>query len=452
MSGDGNSDDEDQEMFNPNNQPDRIRQYPANYVGVYEVFIRRVNVSLKHLDISKKIHEAFPNGIRSLMKINSSKIRVVFIQLADANKLPKCEFLKDYRVYIPAISVEISGLITISTDTTTEEIIAAGKGQLFGPNSADIAILDAYRFYRNETQENGMSKKIPTQTVRVTFEGTLLPKWLQIHGLITKVKLHVPKLMHCDNCLGHGHTSKYCSAKTVCYNCGEPHGIEDCKSEENFCVHCKQIADHSFKDCSVYQLHIKLLKQKTVNAAKQIIPPRQNNIYNYLANEEAPGSSTQSAQISSYVNEDCNPPKRKRSHLDGGIAQKNSPLKTRQQHNLVRQNLSFAQVAGGSSTENANASPSTRNPLRNRENPNEHRVCGGDSASQTRSDAKKSDPKEDSNRRTLKDAIKAFIITKNWHPLLSSVVTMIVAPIVDWIWPMIYPIFPFLLSFLNQNG
>jgi hypothetical protein len=98
--------DEDNEAEENEFQPDRIRQYPVNYIGCYEVFIRQAKTPLKHLEISRKINELFPNGIKSLVKVNPYKIRVEFNNKASANALPKCEFFKNHHVYIPAKKVK----------------------------------------------------------------------------------------------------------------------------------------------------------------------------------------------------------------------------------------------------------------------------------------------------------------------------------------------------------
>jgi len=172
---DGNYDGSDNEDSQDLSQPDRIRQYPSNYIGCYEVFVRQSKIPLKHLEISKKINEAFPNEIKSLVKVNPYEIRVEFKNLASANALPKCDFLKEYRVYIPANSVEISGLITISIDTPIEEIISNANGKFFGIDSATVRVLDAYRFTKTVTHDDGSSNKINTPFMRVTFEGTSLP-------------------------------------------------------------------------------------------------------------------------------------------------------------------------------------------------------------------------------------------------------------------------------------
>jgi len=107
-------------------------------------------------------------------------------------------------------------------------------------------------------------------------------------------------------------------------------------------------------------------------------------------------------------------------------------------------------VASNTTSENFTSS-SSRNFFGNRVSSNEVRDREESSESQRQSNINQRVP-ESPDREALKDAIKNFINAKNWHPLLSSVVTLIVSPIVDWIWPMIYSVSPLLLSFLNQNG
>jgi hypothetical protein len=448
--GEGSSKKDDGMSNLDNVQPDRIRQYPANYIGVYEVFIRQSKTPLKHLEISKSINEKFPGEIKSLIKMNSSKIRVEFKNLTSANALPKCDFLKDYRVYIPAVSVEISGLLSISTDTTVDEILSQAKGKFFGPNSANVKILDAYRFKRTEFFEDGKSREYNTPMVRVTFEGTVLPKWVEIHGLLIKVKLHTPRLMHCDNCLGHGHTSKYCNARSVCSKCGGAHISTSCESNPIICVHCKKNADHSFKVCPVYRVQFKRLQDKTAAVAQRNSSPLHDNPYSLLYEQPGPSAPTQSTSNG----DDERQPRRKRFRAEAVQSPRSTPLPTQPRtpfSDAVSQ-TTFAQVIKNSLNENTPSGPKSRRRRRGRGRSTEHRERDEEDGPESREKEHDEPPGGNPHRKFLKDAIKSFIISKKWHPLLSSVLAMIVSPIVDWIWPMISPITPFLLSFLNQHG
>jgi hypothetical protein len=213
--------------------------------GPYEVFIRKINVPIKHFEISKTINELFKGAVLSLIKVNVAKIKIVFKDRSSANKLHTVDFLKDYRVYIPAANVEINGIITISSDSKEASLVSEGKGRFRSPDSKDVNILEAYRNKKKISSEDKEVTEIPTPAVRVTFEGTRLPDFVQIYGLTVPVKPHVEKIMHCENCLNFGHTVRFCTAKPTCNKCGGPHDGKTCQAVPHICIHCKESVDHS---------------------------------------------------------------------------------------------------------------------------------------------------------------------------------------------------------------
>jgi hypothetical protein len=483
MDGDEMDDDHDvtdSEESKDNVQSDRIRQYANHYIGAYEVFIRQCKTPLKHVEISKKINEKFPNDIKSLVKVNPYKIRVEFTNIASANALPKCDFLSEYRVYIPAKSVEISGLITISTDTSVEEIISNGKGKFFGVDSCTIKVLDAYRFQKTIVHDNGSSKKIDTPFMRVTFEGTELPKWLVIYGLLVKVEVHTPKIMHCKNCLGHGHTEKFCTSNSVCSKCGGKHASSSCQSEPVICTHCRKTTTHSHSECPVYRQHCHVLKIKAIAAASSQLPTRESNPFAILENRDEP--TNVAPPLSNDANNEGQPKRKRRKPSKPTPSTSSGPkiqppfFTPSQTFAETVQNLNNGQSSSGAIPRKKPSIGPKIQPLFNTASPfaepgqtpnngqsstgatprkkpgkvgrsgNSQAAGGVGERGSVQDKHVKPVVQVDCQREVLKDAVKSFIASKQLHPLLSTVLNLIASPIIDWIWPMISPFYkPFIV-------
>lgn len=92
----------------------RVRQYPNNHEGPWLVFIRKVSLPLKSLEISSHIFATYPS-CKLVTSVNEDKLRVVFGDRTEANMLPYDAKLSTiHRVYIPEISVETIGCISFS--------------------------------------------------------------------------------------------------------------------------------------------------------------------------------------------------------------------------------------------------------------------------------------------------------------------------------------------------
>jgi hypothetical protein len=451
-------------------KPDRIRQYPVNYFGPFVVFIRQADTPLQHLVISKEINEQYMGVVKSLVKVNSAKIKVEFKDRASANGLPSAKFLNKYRVYIPAESVEISGLISISTDTKAEEIVENAVGKFVNPESAGVKVVDAYRFTRPEISSSGGSnERRPTSVVRVTFEGTLLPKWVVIHGLLIPVRFHTPRLMHCDNCLGYGHTARYCDSKHICKKCGDRHLTDSCGSVPHICVHCKKNVDHSRKeDCPIYRQHFNRLREKTLSRARNGMIVTQTNRYSLLSeNNVGDSAGLLGSSIGGWSQ--VEPPSRKRTRLtDESLGGSTSASPT-----LGRQvgrgggspsagggfPVSFAEVVAGRGRPDQISQvsgPKKRSRRRSKSTSGEvqGRDLGGQSSSggSLGGDNGRTANGDDTLRKSLKDALNARMASFSLHPLMLSIFSTFVSPIVDWLWPMISSFVPLLLPILNRNG
>lgn len=417
----------------------RVRQYPKDHRGPYEVFIRKIDMPLNHIEISKTMNEKYNGVVLSLMKINIAKIKVVFSDLSSANNLHKEPFLEHFRVYIPAASVEIDGIITVSTDSDDGDLIANGKGK-FRSSKIELNIIDTYRFMRRVGVESNKEVFEKTSAIRVTFEGTRLPDFVSIFGLAIPVKPHVPKIMHCENCLNFGHTIKYCAAKPICKKCAGSHKSDSCNEIPHICIHCKKNVDHSVKqNCPVYVSHKKKLIEKAKSRVSHSQPVNQfQNYFSVLSSQSQPEPETNVCNI------DLSPPgKRRREEI---IEKLEPQASTSRQNSLqVSQNLSFAEVVGANFVNSKKNRPKNRKSRSKKSGPNV-------SVGRTNEPSTVENKTEPESKQALKDAIRARVVSFKMHPIVQQIIVSLISPALDLFWPIISSFVPFLLPLLTQNG
>ena len=121
-------------------------------------------------------------------------------------------------------------------------------------------VSDIYRLTRTE---NGVQR--PLDTYIVTFDSETRPPKIDMgFGEIIKVSTYYPNPRLCRNCQRYGHGHNTCRNKQVCAKCGqEGHAYGDCDKDSHSCYHCKANHSSSSKDCPMFVLEKRVLKQMT---------------------------------------------------------------------------------------------------------------------------------------------------------------------------------------------
>ena len=153
--------------------------------------------------------------------------------------------------FIPRFRLEKKGILKgYSLDFDVEDLI----NQATSP----CRILFAKRMNRRITDPATQEFKwIPSETVLVTFEGSTLPEYIQLYGLLQKpISPYIEPVKTCKNCFRYGHVSKFCRSLKACPNCGQPIGenIHHCQSTQSRCLHCKE--DHPTFHSSCFKMRI----------------------------------------------------------------------------------------------------------------------------------------------------------------------------------------------------
>jgi hypothetical protein len=297
----GNNNEMDVDLVNSNG---RIRQYPVGSNGPFIVIIRRKEVPLESKKITKYVFSRFKH-VQKISQENEHKIKIVFGEESrenensvasslgddnkndnamkelyvnenekymlkpstskgvsmksareEANELPKYEeWNKKYFVYIPEKLVETKAVISWAVSNDVKEIMEENSTGKFGnPAMRDVKVLEAVRL-KKKSDDPANTQMQDTATVIITFEGLVMPKWLNFDRMLIPVREFKPRQMYCDNCHKYNHTKARCGNKKV-----EP-------PPEIKCLQCKS-ADHEggSKECPKR----KILEKKVLQTTRQL--------------------------------------------------------------------------------------------------------------------------------------------------------------------------------------
>lgn len=110
---------------------------------------------------------------------------------------------------------------------------------------ADQGVCDARKIYFNRE-----GKKIPSSTVILTFERSILPKNIMAGYLNLKVDVFIPNPLRCFKCFRYGHPVDKCKRQAICAKCSKEDHTNDreCQNEAH-CINCSGNHSAFSKDC-----------------------------------------------------------------------------------------------------------------------------------------------------------------------------------------------------------
>ena len=137
---------------------------------------------------------------------------------------------------------------------------------------------------REEPQDGNVHVDlVPTRSVIVSFEATVLPQDIILCFQRIKVKPYIPSSPRCFKCQRYGHTIAVCKQKQRCVRCGEEHSFDDCiKKDTPKCVNCGGEHSAAYNGCEQAQKAQEVQKIKVLNnlsyaqAARQLKEEKDN--------------------------------------------------------------------------------------------------------------------------------------------------------------------------------
>lgn len=284
----------------------RHRCYPESSKGPFEVFVRQKDKPVKVLLVSAEVHKHF-RSVKEVKQIGFSKVRLLFSDRTEANNVVYNELLSRlYRVYIPSEQVEIDGVIN-HAEMDMDHLMKNGFGKFNDPRVPLVSILECQQLAEARV-EGDVKTYSPSNQIRVTFEGKILPQYVVIDQALIRVRIYSPKVMLCSKCKKFGHTEFYCSNQARCGKCGNRHNEGECSVQQPACLYCK--GTHVFKnECPIYKKHMALAKARVVQKSKLSYAEtvkasasqsfESENMYSSLS--EMSDSDEEESHYSSYV-------------------------------------------------------------------------------------------------------------------------------------------------------
>lgn len=238
--------------------------YTNNASGPFVVIIESGfdnNINLGKYNYMKIARDIFELKLTNIIRIRNKgnhKIGIEFDNYLAANACIKNKYILDkgYKIYIPYNLVTCKGIVR----RVDPELEIKDLKYLI---QSKYKILDIKRLNRKVIENDTVEFK-PTGTLLITFEGTNLPKHINVSYISFPVLPYVSRVTQCFKCQFFGHTEVQCKGKRRCVNCSEIHDDDqeysNCKKIK--CFHCKSFS-HIAKDknCPEY-IRQKNIKEK----------------------------------------------------------------------------------------------------------------------------------------------------------------------------------------------
>lgn len=248
-----------------------VRQFPDGYTGILEVWIRSADrEKLPNITMQRFLNERF-KSIASIIP-HRDKLAVIFGDRIEANTLASQEIFLGTSATIPSKCI-VDVDCAIRTDELTgmcdlNELVKDGLGVFGSAHLRPCRILNAVQLSR--TGENNV--RVGTNTVKVTFEGNLVPKYVAIDKLRIPTRLFHKSPMFCEVCQTHGHTNKFCRRKKICARCNDNHGTNECTNpavNKQLCPRCAKEHPNSRSACPYFQKVAKDYKAAQIASSNQ---------------------------------------------------------------------------------------------------------------------------------------------------------------------------------------
>ena len=106
-------------------------------------------------------------------------------------------------------------------------------------------------------------KRIPTNTLVLTFNNPKLPFNIKVGYLIVRVQVYIPNPLRCFDCQKFGHHESSCTNTHICGRCGENAHTPniECQAEPK-CPNCSGPHDSRSRECPTWKFEKEVLKLK----------------------------------------------------------------------------------------------------------------------------------------------------------------------------------------------
>lgn len=241
--------------------------------------------NLHPMSIGRILNNNSIMGVENITRKGKNRLGIEFKKYTSANEFLCHDVVKrnNWKVNIPVSLVTAKGIVrgiekSISMDELIKETVTERN------------ILAARRLNKKVQTELGI-EYVPSETVVITFQGKILPKYIKLHYCRRKVEVYISPVMQCRNCWRYGHINKQCRSKIRCPKCAEEHEEKNCPQEKITCIFCQSEHKTYDRDCPEYirQKNIKeymVFENKSYYEARQCFPKSKYNKENIEVENE----------------------------------------------------------------------------------------------------------------------------------------------------------------------
>jgi len=122
--------------------------------------------------------------------------------------------------------------------------------------SVEIRSIERLKF-RDKNKDNELRV---SSSIKMEFVSSLLPEFISIWNVRSRVRPYINRVRKCFNCLRWGHSSVFCRGRSNCSRCGDVHDSENCQGDSFHCPDCGQIHSPFNFNCPVF-LKYQLINQ-----------------------------------------------------------------------------------------------------------------------------------------------------------------------------------------------
>lgn len=204
---------------------------------------KRIN-ELKLFSVLKQLN--LIEGFKKVKRIGFRRCKVLFETAIQANKVVNAEkdlLVHKLKSFIPKNFVQKFGIIKEVPKAFTER-------ELKEDIVSEITIKEVTRFTFPDLDNPQLRR--PTNTIKVSFLGNVIPTRVFLHSIPLKVEYYIPKPKQCTKCGRLGHMAKLCkNTKIPCLRCGKvPRCENDCDKTDHKCLLCGS-KDHTCVSASI---------------------------------------------------------------------------------------------------------------------------------------------------------------------------------------------------------
>jgi len=253
-------------------------RYSPSNCPPFLVHIESVDGNIRPMRLGKLLAEHFP-AINNIRRLGRNIIAVNFKFSFDANNFVQSDNLlpENWIPYIPNYKIIRTGVVRgVDPSLSIDEILQVLKWR---DRPMEVRSIERLKF--RDMRNNNELKE--SNSIKIDFVSNLLPEFISIWNVKSKVRPYINKIRKCYNCFKWGHSSTFCRNSSACSGCGFSHESEDCSNESFNCPDCKQLHAPFETICPIFR------KYEIVNAVmaycnvSQFIAKKQikiNNICN----------------------------------------------------------------------------------------------------------------------------------------------------------------------------